>query len=79
MTDDLEASAISDGQSVPDAAVAAVRAGADMVFISGPRGDGTAAYLAVLNAARSGEIPRSRLHQAVLRILVVKRRLGLIA
>ncbi|MGZ4202102.1 MAG: glycoside hydrolase family 3 N-terminal domain-containing protein [Thermoleophilaceae bacterium] len=79
VTDDLEAGAITDGQSVPDAAVAALKAGADMVFISGPRSDQTAAYAAVLSAARSGEIPRARLQQALLRILLVKRQLGLIA
>ena len=73
VTDDLEAGAITDGQSVPDAAVAALKAGADMVFISGPRSDQTAAYAAVLSAARSGEIPKARLQQAVLRILLVKR------
>jgi beta-N-acetylhexosaminidase len=79
VTDDLESPAIVGSQSVPDAAVAAIKAGADMVWISGPRGDQTAAYLAVLHAARRGEIPAARIESAVLRILQAKRRLGLMA
>lgn len=79
ITDDLESPAITGFQSVPDAAVAAIRAGADMVWISGPSSDQTAAYSAVLSAARSGQIPAARIEQAVLRILEVKQRLGLIS
>jgi beta-N-acetylhexosaminidase len=78
VTDDLEASAITDTQAVPDAAVAALNAGADMVYISGPRADQTAAYAAVLNAVKSGKIPAARIEQAVLRILAVKQKLGLV-
>jgi beta-N-acetylhexosaminidase len=79
ITDDLESPAITGFQSVPDAAVAAIKAGADMVWISGPSSDQTAAYSAVLSAARSGQIPAARIEQAVLRILEVKQRLGLIS
>ena len=79
VTDDLESPAIAGSQSVPDAAVAAIKAGADMVWISGPRSDQTAAYLAVLNAARHGEISADRIESAVLRILQTKQRLGLIS
>jgi beta-N-acetylhexosaminidase len=64
---------------VPDAAVAAIKAGVDMVWISGPRSDQSAAYLAVLNAARRHEIPAARIQSAVLRILQTKQHLGLIA
>jgi beta-N-acetylhexosaminidase len=78
VTDDLEAAAISSAQSVADAAVASFKAGADMAYISGPRKDQTAAYFAVLTAARRKEIPTARINEAVLRILLVKRRLGLI-
>ncbi len=79
VTDDLESPAITGSQSVPDAAVAAIKAGADMVWISGPQSDQSAAYLAVLNAARRHEIPAARIESAVLRILQTKQRLGLIA
>jgi len=79
IADDLESPAITGFQSVPDAAVASIRAGADMVWISGPSRDQSAAYSAVLSAARSGQIPAARIEQAVLRILEVKQRLGLIS
>jgi beta-N-acetylhexosaminidase len=78
VADDLEAAAITDTQPVADAAVASLKAGADMIYISGPRADQTLAYTAVLNAARSGQIPAGRLDEAVLRILSVKQQLGLI-
>ena len=78
ITDDLADPPITALGSVPDAAVAAVKAGADMLYISGPAGDQQAAYVAVLQAARRGEISRKRLNQALMRILTVKRDYGLI-
>lgn len=78
VTDDLADPAVAPVASVPDAAVQAVAAGADLLFISGPPGDQQASYAAVLGAARSREIPRERLDQAVLRGLLVKRDYGLI-
>jgi beta-N-acetylhexosaminidase len=79
VSDDLESPAITSSYSVPDAAVAAIKAGVDMVWISGPSSDQSAAYLAVLNAARRHEIPAARIQTAVLRILQTKQHLGLIA
>jgi beta-N-acetylhexosaminidase len=78
ITDDLEAPAVTAVSSVPDAAIDAVKAGADMVFISGPVEDQLAAYVALLNAVRRGEVKRSRLDQAVLRVLTAKRAYGLL-
>ena len=78
ITDDLADPPITALGSVPDAAVEALKAGADMLYISGPSGDQQAAYVAVLRAVRSGEIKRSRLEEAVRRILSVKRDYGLI-
>jgi beta-N-acetylhexosaminidase len=78
ITDDLADPAITTSYSVPDAAIAALRAGADMLFISGPARDQEAAYAAVLRAVRSGEIPRPRFDEAVGRILIAKERYGLI-
>ena len=78
ITDDLADPPITALGSIPDAAVAAVKAGADMLYISGPAGDQQAAYVAVLRAARRGEISRRRLNQALMRILTVKRDYGLI-
>ena len=78
LTDDLADPAITTLFTVPDAAVEAVRAGADMVQISGPAGEQQAAYLAVLQAVRSGRVSRARLDRAVGRTLSVKRDYGLI-
>ena len=74
ITDDLADPAITAAYSVPDAAVQALRAGADMLWISGPVGDQQAAYAAVLRAARSGRIPRRRLDEALLRASCAPRR-----
>ena len=54
ITDDLADPPITALGTVPDAAVKAVRAGADMLYVSGPAGDQQAAYVAVLRAVRSG-------------------------
>lgn len=78
ITDDLADPPITALTSVPEAAVRAVNAGADMLYISGPAGDQQAAYVAVLRAARKGEISRKRLDEALVRILSGKRDYGLI-
>jgi beta-N-acetylhexosaminidase len=78
ITDDLADPPITALGTVPDSAVQAIRAGADMLYLSGPAGDQQAAYVAVLGAVRSGEISRTRLDQAVLRVLSAKKDYGLI-
>jgi beta-N-acetylhexosaminidase len=78
VTDDLADPAITSSYSVPDAAVQAVRAGADLLFVSGPPGDQQAAYAAVLRAVRSGQISGRRLAAALLRALEAKEDYGLI-
>jgi beta-N-acetylhexosaminidase len=78
LTDDLADPAITTSFSVPDAAVQALTAGADVLFISGPPGDQQAAYAAVLRAVRRGDIPRRRLDAAVRRALEAKEDYGLI-
>ena len=78
ITDDLADPPITALSSVPDAAVAAIKAGADMVYISGAPGDQQAAYVAVLQAVRRGKISRRRINEALFRILVAKRRFWLI-
>ncbi|HWH44776.1 MAG TPA: glycoside hydrolase family 3 N-terminal domain-containing protein, partial [Thermoleophilaceae bacterium] len=78
IADDLSAPAITAVDAVPDAAIDALRAGADMLVISGPQSDQEAAYLAVLNAVRKGQVKRRHVDDAVLRILLAKERLGLI-
>jgi beta-N-acetylhexosaminidase len=78
ITDNLEEPAITGDYSVPDAAVRALSAGADMLYISGPPSDQQAAYVAVLRAVQRHQLPRARLDEAVGRILQAKKRLGLI-
>jgi beta-N-acetylhexosaminidase len=78
ITDNLAEPAITGDYSVPDAAVRALRAGADMLYISGPSSDQQAAYVAVLRTVQRKQIVRGRLDEAVGRILQAKKRLGLI-
>jgi beta-N-acetylhexosaminidase len=78
ITDDLADPAITTIHTVPDAAVQALRAGADMLHISGGAGAQQSAYVAVLRAVQRGRIPRRRLDQAVGRILLAKQDYDLI-
>ena len=77
ITDDLEAGAITSQTTVPKAAVTAIQAGADMVWISGPESDWLGAYRAILAAVRSKRVPMLRINTAVTRIITAKRELGL--
>jgi beta-N-acetylhexosaminidase len=72
LTDDLADPGVSAFAQIPDAAVQAIKAGADMVYISGELSDQEAAYTAVLNAVRSGEISETRVRQSLLRVLLAK-------
>jgi beta-N-acetylhexosaminidase len=78
VTDDLADPAITTLHSIPDAAVMALRAGADALYISGGPGEQQTAYVAVLRAVQRGRIPRRRLNEAVGRILLAKQDYGLI-
>ena len=78
ITDDLAEPAVEIVAPVPQAAVEALRAGADMLEISGPAADQQAAYDAVLAAVRRGRISRARLDEAVGRILAAKEEYGLL-
>lgn len=78
ISDDLADPAITASMSVPDAAVQALRAGVDMLWISGPSSDQQAAYVAVLRAVERRQISRARLDEAVNRVLITKQQYGLI-
>ncbi|MDX6647654.1 MAG: beta-N-acetylhexosaminidase [Miltoncostaeaceae bacterium] len=78
IADDLSQPAITTSMSVADAAVQAIAAGSDMVYISGPARGQEAAYRALLRAVRSGQIPAARLDEAVTRVLTLKREYGLV-
>jgi beta-N-acetylhexosaminidase len=78
ISDDLAAGAIASTQpSIFTAAVDAIRAGIDMVWISGPPAVQARAYREILAAIKKGTITRGRLDTAVTRIITVKRELGL--
>ena len=72
LTDDLADPGVSSFAQVPDAAVEAIKAGADVVYISGDLSDQEAAYTAVLNAVRSGDISETRVRQSLLRVVLAK-------
>jgi beta-N-acetylhexosaminidase len=76
MTDDLETLAVQTGGTQPRAAVAALRAGIDLVYV--PQADQrSAVYAAVLRAAKRGKLPRGRVLDAAARVLALKDRVGL--
>lgn len=78
ITDDLSDPGVTALTTTPEAAVAAIRAGADLVYVSGPPSEQQAAYDAVLKAARGGKLAPGRIREAVLRNLSVKRNYGLV-
>ncbi len=77
ITDDLGAGAIKAGGTVPEAAVAAIQAGADMVQIDSPDDQGGVRE-ALLEAVASGAISKDRLAEAAGRALELKRAQGLL-
>jgi beta-N-acetylhexosaminidase len=72
VTDDLAMRGATGGGSPAEAAVRAVRAGADLLVISSVPQQQADAYDAVVGAVESGDIPRSRIEQSVRRLLEVK-------
>jgi beta-N-acetylhexosaminidase len=73
VTDDLAMKGATGGGPPARAAVAAVEAGADLLLISSPPEQQAAAYDAVVEAVKSGEIPRRRIYESVGRIMEVKK------
>ena len=74
ITDDLNMRGASGGPAgVPGAAVEAVKAGADVMIVSGTPQEQADAYEAVVAAVESGEIPWERIYASVERILDVKK------
>ncbi|MGF1472158.1 MAG: beta-N-acetylhexosaminidase [Rubrobacteraceae bacterium] len=72
-TDDLSMDGASGGGSPADAAVASVKAGADLLIISSPAQDQAAAYEAIVSAVESGEIKGEQIEHSVERVVGVKR------
>jgi beta-N-acetylhexosaminidase len=77
ITDDLSSGAITAGIGIPAAVVQAVAAGADLVQVTNPA-DVSAAREALAKAVADGSIPSDRADEAVARVLILKKRLGLL-
>jgi beta-N-acetylhexosaminidase len=78
ITDDLDAGAIRALGSVRDAAVASLRAGADLLLVESPGRVQEAVRSALLAAVRDGEVSGARLDEAAGRVFELKRQLGLL-
>ncbi|MFD2333700.1 beta-N-acetylhexosaminidase [Cohnella sp. GCM10020058] len=79
VTDCLEMNAVSETIGVARGAVEAVRGGADLILVSHRLDRQIAALEAVYEAVLAGEIPVSRIDEAVRRIWALKERRGLLA
>lgn len=79
MTDSLAMGALaSAGYTPPEAAAAALKAGADLLLFQSGHDLHRAAQARVIEQVRAGQIPEARLDQAVRRILAAKERYGLL-
>ena len=74
ITDAMQMGALTDNYIVEEAAVKAVLAGNDMLCCT----DFEFQIPAVIQAVEHGQIPEEQIDQAVLRILLLKEKLGLI-
>jgi beta-N-acetylhexosaminidase len=70
----LAATVLATGGSIASAAVQALKAGCDLLWIPGDAADQEAAYQAVVRAVRRGEIPQARVRQALAHVAKLKRR-----
>ena len=74
VTDCLEMRAVADTWGTANAALAAIRAGADMVMVCHTRERQQETFDTLLAAAQSGDIPAARIEEAVGRVLAAKAR-----
>jgi beta-N-acetylhexosaminidase len=72
VTDDLEMGAVTSVRGVPEAAVAAVEAGNDMVMIAGTADAANSAWTAMTRAAGDGRITKQRISKSFDNIARVK-------
>ena len=77
VTDSMRMRAVADRYTPGAAAVAAVRAGVDVVLACGPVETQLEALDAVRSAVRDGSLPEARVRESARRVLAAKRRLGL--
>jgi beta-N-acetylhexosaminidase len=79
MSDDLDATLNATGSDPGTAALQALQAGDDLLYITGPPTEHMAAFSAVLAAAQRSPAVRSLVRRAVLRDLTLKLRYGIVA
>jgi beta-N-acetylhexosaminidase len=72
VTDDLEMKGITDGFSIPEAAVKAVQAGSDLILVCHSAEQQTAVMEALIHAVENGTISEARLNDSLNRILRLK-------
>ncbi|HEU4977221.1 MAG TPA: glycoside hydrolase family 3 N-terminal domain-containing protein [Baekduia sp.] len=71
---DLAAASLASGESVARAAVAALAAGCDLLWIPGGAEDQEAAWRAIARAVRRGDVPKARLADALRRVDALRAR-----
>jgi beta-N-acetylhexosaminidase len=76
LSGDLLAVTAATGGSVADAAVRALKAGCDLLFLPGGATDAEAAYNAVLAAIRQGQLDPQAVARSVARVAALKRSYG---
>lgn len=72
MTDDLAMGAVGSAYALPDAAVAAAAAGADIILAVDVSGQYDGIYAALLAAAERGDLKTADINASVMRILALK-------
>lgn len=77
VTDAMSMKAIDDHWGAGDAAVMAVKAGADIIMATGTEQQQAETFHALYQALRDGEISEERLNESVYRILRIKHKYGL--
>jgi beta-N-acetylhexosaminidase len=73
---DLTVASMVGGDSVPAAAIAALRAGCDLLYIPGDAADQEHAYRALVRAIRAGTVPPGRVTAALRRVALLQRAHG---
>jgi beta-N-acetylhexosaminidase len=78
IADDLTLPAITASTPTPEAALRAIGAGVDMVYVPGPDSVIEATYAALVQGIKRGGLKRRRVDEALTRILLAKNDLGLL-
>ena len=79
MTDSLVMGALKEsGYPAPQAALAAFKAGADILLFHSDYAQHHEAHKLIVDKVKSGEIPQTRLDEAVRRVLVAKQKFGIL-